>query len=48
MFTISEEVLNQVLNILVQLPYNQSHEVIAALQGDVKRIEGEQQPNESE
>jgi len=41
MFTISEEVLNQVLSILVQLPYNQSHDAIEALQRDVKRIETE-------
>ena len=45
-YTISEEVLNRTLGLLVTLPYNQSAETIAAIQQDVVPVE-EQQDSET-
>ena len=39
MYTISEEVLNKVLALLVTLPFQQSSEVIGAIQNGIERVE---------
>ena len=37
-YSISEDVLNQVLAVLIQLPYNQSADVIHALQKEIQKV----------
>ena len=39
MFEITEELLNKILNVLGQLPYNQSAKLINEIQTGIKKIE---------